>query len=241
MKYSPWQRLLQQARYHRLKKNFRRSDLLLEAGLEKFPSQPEVYIEYFLNHSKSKDIKNRFQALLKGYQLTKDTVLAFFIGSAYLEEGDFKKARTFLQKKDCKEYQKKRRSPLLAQLFYEMGDYDLAAEEFLNFYREIFNDFSGNAQSILSKLAPNELILYPLIQKARGKNWKEIMALASSNQEYTDMNWNDYRSLLQEEFEDLEPADSGIYGSSLNFNRRRRKYYQERISLVQEFQKEMKR
>ena len=123
LKTPGWQRLLERARYLRHKGEDEKGDNLLQNAVEKYPRQPEVYLEYFLNHSNSKDLKGRFAILQKGFEQTKNRAIAFFIGSGYLEEGMFAEASEYLEAPGCREYLLEKRIPLLPQFYYEQGDY----------------------------------------------------------------------------------------------------------------------
>ncbi|MCF7928962.1 MAG: hypothetical protein K9L68_08625 [Spirochaetales bacterium] len=137
IKNPQWKRMLNNARYHRHRKNFEKSDAILEQAIKKYPDEAGVYLDYYLNHSKTEDLQHRFQVLFEGYERTKNIGIAFFIGSAYLEEGKFAKARQYLDNPDVRRYMRERNIPLIAQLEYEAGDYRRARHEFLDFYRKL--------------------------------------------------------------------------------------------------------
>ena len=232
LKTPGWQRLLQQVRYLRHKGEAEKGDRLLQKAVEKYPRQAEVYLEYFLNHSNSEDLKGRFAILQKGFEQTKNRAIAFFIGSGYLEEGMFSEAVEYLEAPGCREYLLEKRIPLLSQLYYEKGDYKRARKEYLAFYRKIFTDVRGE-EELLKLQSPQELILFALIQKSLDLSWSRTMALIPKKGVHADMSWKDYLSLIKEQFEELKPAATGIRGNAGEFNRRRREYFRERIRLVE--------
>ncbi len=234
LKTPGWQRLLQQARYLRHKGEAERGDQLLQNAVEKYPQQPEVYLEYFLNHSNSKDLKGRFAILQKGFEQTKNRAIAFFIGSGYLEEGMFSEAAEYLEAPGCREYLLEKRIPLLPQFYYEQGDYKRARKEYLAFYRKVFTDVRDE-EELLKLQSPQELILFALIQKSLDLSWGRTMALIPKKGVHADMSWKDYLALIKEQFEELKPAATGIRGDAGEFNRRRREYFEERISLVESY------
>ena len=127
IKNPAWKRLIDDARYERSKENSAKSDLLLEKAIKKYPSIGQVYLEYFLNYSDSADLQQRFLLLLEGYKNTKDIVLGFFIGNTYLEEGDYINALNFLKQNETVSYMMDKHIPLLAQLYYEEGEYEKAS------------------------------------------------------------------------------------------------------------------
>jgi len=43
-----WKRLIDSALYHRSRGENVKSDILIDKALKKYPSQPEVYLDYFL-------------------------------------------------------------------------------------------------------------------------------------------------------------------------------------------------
>jgi tetratricopeptide (TPR) repeat protein len=234
IKLPAWKRRLQKAQYERLRKNFDKSDRILSQALEKFPDRPDVYLEYFLVHSASEDLKHRFETLRKGYERTGSADLAFFIGSAYLEEGLFDQAETYLRREGVEAYMVNKKVPLLAQLYYESGRPQKAEEEYLRFYRKL-DPQAGDDKELLGALSAQDLCLYVLIQKSLGADWRQTMDLVPKSSVHSDMSWKDYLSLLREQFNKLEPATTGIQGDPGEFNRHRREFFQERIQLIESY------
>jgi tetratricopeptide (TPR) repeat protein len=234
IKLPAWKRRLQKAQYERLRKNFDKSDRILAQAVEKFPDRPDVYLEYFLVHSASQDLKHRFEVLLTGYERTKSADLAFFIGSAYLEEGLFEKAEHYLCREGVEAYMINKKVPLLAQLYYEDGRLERAEEEYLRFHRKL-DPQAADDKELLSALSAQDLCLYVLISKALGADWRQIMDLVPKSSVHSEMSWKDYLSLLQEQYGKLEPASTGIQGDPGAFNRHRREFFQERIQLIESY------
>lgn len=233
LKTPPWKRLLDNARYERHAERFEKSDSLLEKALHKFPDRPEVYLDFFLNHSSSEDLKRRVAVLSRGFERTGDTALAFFLGNAYLEHGKFDQARTYLDTPECRAYMAEHRIPLFAQLLYEEGSYEQAEKEFLSFYQGVFN--TKGKEKTLEDLSAQELSLYVLIVKAMHGDWRSYMERIPKTSFHSDMSWKDYLRMLREEYGNLKPAVTGIDGAVSEFNRRRNEYFRERISLVESY------
>jgi len=233
LKTPAWKRLIDSARYNRHMEKFEKSDEILEKALKKFPDRPEVYLEYFLNHSESTDLEKRVDVLRSGFERTGDTVLAFFLGNAHLENGDFETARRYIDTDDCRLYMIEHKIPLIAQVLYEEGRYQEAEEEFFSFYRRVFN--ASGTDDVLEDLSAQELVLYVLILKARGGDWRSVMKRIPKTSFHSDMSWKDYLSMLQDEYRSLEPATTGIKGDPSEFNRRRNEFFRERISLVESY------
>jgi tetratricopeptide (TPR) repeat protein len=234
IKLPAWKRSLQKAQYERLRKHFDKSDRILSQALEKFPDRPDVYLEYFLVHSAAKDLKHRFEILLSGYERTRSADLAFFIGSAYMEEGLFEQAETFLRREGVEAYMINKKVPLLAQLYYEHGEARRAEEEYLRFYRKL-DPAAADDTELLRGLSAQDLCLYVLIRRAMGADWRQIMDLVPKSSVHSDMSWKDYLSLLKEQQGKLEPATTGIQGDPGTFNRHRREFFQERIQLIESY------
>jgi tetratricopeptide (TPR) repeat protein len=234
IKLPAWKRRLQKAQYERLRKNFGKSDSILAGALEKFPDRPDVYLEYFLVHSASEDLQHRFEVLRAGYERTKSADLAFFIGSAYLEEQMFDQAETYLRKEGVETYIRNKKVPLLAQLYYEKAEFPRAEEEYLRFYRQLEPEAADEAE-LLGALSAQDLCLYVLIRKALGADWRQTMSLVPKSSVHSDMSWKDYLSLLQEQYSKLKPATTGIQGDPGAFNRHRREFFQERIQLIESY------
>jgi tetratricopeptide (TPR) repeat protein len=234
LKNPAWKHAIDNARYYRHREKPEKSDSLLEKAIEKYPDRPEVYAEYFLNHSDSANLQKRLEVLMTGYDRTGDTVLAFFIGNGYFENGDFSEARKYLNTDACREYMIHHRIPLFAQLLYEENRYDEAEKEFIAFYNTVFHD-SDEGEKVLEDLSAQELALYVLILKAGKKEWRRIMGLVPRTSVHSDMGWKDYLDLLRDEFRELRPAVTGISGDPSEFNRRRAAFYKERIKLVEAY------
>ena len=232
MKNPAWKRLIDDARYERSRENWSKSDLLLEKAIEKYASIGQVYLEYFLNYSDSANLQKRFLLLLEGYKKTGDTVLAFFIGNTYLEDGDYINALKFLKQKEIISYMEEKHIPLLAQLYYEEGDYNKASLEYEQFYRTVFND-KRPLNEMLSEQGASDLILYALISHDSDKDWKSIMSLIPKSSIHIESSWRDYMDKLQNQLKNLKPAVTGINGDPGEFNRKRKLYYTSRINLIQ--------
>lgn len=227
-----WKHLIDDARYERSKENFNKSDILLEKAIKKYPLIGQVYLEHFLNYSNPSDLEKRFLILIEGYEKTKDAVLGFFIGNTYLEEGDYTNALTFLNKEETIKYMKDKHISLLSQLYYENGDYEKAALEYEQFYRDVFSD-KRPLNELLSEQDASELILYALISSKSNGDWKSIMALIPKSSIHIQSSWRDYLVQLQTKLQNLKPAISGINGDPGEFNRKRKLYYTSRIDLIQ--------
>ncbi len=232
MKNPAWKRLIDDARYERSRENFSKSDLLLEKAIKKYASIGQVYLEYFLNYSDSANLQKRFLVLLEGYKKTADTVLGFFIGNTYLEDGDYINALNFLKQDEIVSYMIDKHIPLLAQLYYEESDYNKASLEYEQFYRTVFTD-ERPLNEILSEQSTSELILYALIIHDSGKDWKSIMSLIPKSSVHIESSWRDYLDQLQSQLKSLKPAITGINGDPGEFNRKRKLYYTSRINLIQ--------
>ena len=232
---SGWKRILDSARYSRFHKDFNKADRLLEKAVEKYPNQAEVYLEYFLNHSDSTNLEHRFKILNRGYEKTKDTALSFFLGSTYLEHGEFDKAIFHLNGKECRNYMKARRLTLLPQLYYEQGRYSAAEKEFIDFYSDLFGIENAEFESNLDRLSPQELLTLAMIKKESGFEYSKILNLAPKSSFHSDMSWKDLLQSLKESFNALEPAVTGIDGDPGEFNRRRKEYYSRRIRLIESY------
>jgi len=232
LKNPVWKRLIDDARYERSKENFNKSDILLEKAIKKHPLIGQVYLEYFLNYSDSSDLQKRFLVLLEGYKNTGNTVLGFFIGNTYLEEGDYINALHFLEQKETVNHMKNKHIPLLAQLYYEEGDYEKAALEYEQFYRNVFND-KRPLKELLSEQSASDLILYSLIIHEAGGEWESVMSLIPKSSVHLESSWQDYLDQLQNKLKNLKPAITGINGDPGEFNRKRKLYYTSRINLIQ--------
>ncbi len=230
-----WKRLLDSSRYAKFHKDFPKADKLLEKAVEKYPGQPEVYLEYFLNHSDTKNIAQRFSILKNGYEKTKDTALAFFLGSTYLEHGDFESAEFYLSSPECRAYMQARRLTLLPQLYYEQGRHTEAENEFIDFYSNLFGIAKKDFENSLDRLSPQELLTLAMIKKESGSDYSEILELAPKSSFHSDMSWKDLLQSLKESFNALEPAVTGINGDPGEFNRRRKDYYSRRIQLIESY------
>ena len=236
IKTSAWGRMLQKAQYERYNKNYKKSDFILEEAVKKHPKIPAVYLEYFLNHSDKTHLDNKFNILKKGYSLTGDKVLAFFIGSSYLENDYMKEAEKYLKLPGSIEYMIKKRIPLLVQLYYEKKDYAHAEHEYISFYKKVYSNVH-NKKELFEIQSPQELILYVLIWKSLKKEWKKIMDIIPKKSFHTDMSWTDYLNLLKERYNALEPAVTGVNGDAAAFNNRRKLYFEERISIIKAYLK----
>ena len=232
IKNPAWKRMIDDAHYEMSKENSAKSDFLLEKAIKKYPSIGQVYLEYFLNYSDASDLQKRFLVLLEGYKNTKDIVLGFFIGNTYLEEGDFINALHFLEQKEIDNYMEAKHIPLLAQLYYEKGEYKKASFEYEQFYRTVFDD-ERPFNDLLSEQGASELILYALISHDSGGDWKLIMSLIPKSSIHVESSWQDYLDQLQSKLKNLKPAVSGIKGDPGEFNRKRKVYYTSRINLIQ--------
>lgn len=233
LKTPGWKRSLDAARYERAKKNFP-SPIVLEKAVDKYTDQPAVYLEYYLNHSNAADLQNRFSVLLKGHERTHDTALAFFMGSAYLEEGDWERAEAILEQPDIKNYLSEKHIFLLPLLYMEKQDWQKAEEAFWDYHRINPQNIKARDESLCS-MSAQDLLPLVLIQRARGKDWKQTMAILPIKSVHSDMSWNDYREQLVERLESLKEASTGIQGSPDRFNRRRRDFFNERLALVDEW------
>ncbi|MFW5747669.1 MAG: tetratricopeptide repeat protein [bacterium] len=223
-----WRRPLKSAAYHRYRDEWEKSDEILEKALGRFPDRSEVYLEYYLNHSDSADLKRRFEILKQGWKRTGAVQLGFFLGSSYLENGEYDKAKEILDTPQCREYMKDRRIPMIPQLYLEMGDWERAEEEFL--------DFHGiGIDTELEDLEAEELILLALIRKAEGGDWAEIMRYAPKEGIHMAMTWKDYLAKLKNRYKDLKPAVTGIEGDPSRFNERRREFFIKRIRLIEDY------
>ncbi|MFP4178943.1 MAG: tetratricopeptide repeat protein [Spirochaetaceae bacterium] len=225
-----WKRAIDDANYHRHRENYEKADSILEKGVNKFTDSPEIYLEYFLYHSDNRNLKHRFEVLLKGWEKTRSPALAFFIGSAYLEDGNLKKAQEFLEMSETRTYMTEKRFPLLAQMYYEKGEYKKAEEEF---YRVMLNRETGI--EMLEDLSPDELVLLALIKRKKGEDWKKIMEGAPKSGVQVSMTWKDYLKTLTEKTRELSPAQTGIEGDPSSFNKGRKDYYNERIHIVENY------
>jgi len=234
LKKTGWKRIIDQSEKLRARGDFIKSDGVLEKGLDKYPQCPELYVHYYLWHSNAGDLAKKFRVLERGYRQTSDPALAFFMGVSYLEEGDFIKARAFLQTAASRRYMIEKRIPLLVQLYYEEGDFKKAEKAYIDFYREIYEDIS-EPRDMLALQSPQDLILYVLIQKALKKPWWDTMGLAPVTGVHADMGWQDYLFKLREEMNNLKPAVTGIYGWPERFNERRREFYRRRIDLIETY------
>lgn len=231
IKQPAWKRLLDSARYERHQKNNEKSDKLLTRALHTYPDRPEVALEYYLNHSDSTDLKNRFEILKNSWEKTQSPPLAFFLGSAFLEEGDLEEAGKILTRDDVKAYMESKRIGLLVQYWYELGEYDKAEEQY-------FSAFNGSGQSrekFLEGTTAMDLLPLVMIKKARGGDWKKLMDLVPRSSIHTDMSWKDCLAGLKEQKSEIKPAVTGIYGDPGNFNRRRRLFFEERIALIESY------
>lgn len=196
--------------------------------------RPEVYLDYFLNYGESEDLKKRFEIISEGYNKTNDVILAFFIGSTYLEHGKYAEAASLLESPECREYMLKKGITLLPELYYEQGDFIKAEKEFESFYRTLYND-DGEFEKILSGMSPQDLITLALIRNSSGGDHLRIMGYAPKSSIHADMSWQDLRAALQDKLKKLKPAAVGITGDPGEFNRKRREYFQSRINLIESY------
>ncbi len=231
---APWKRIIDSALYHRSRKEFDKSDALLDKAIAKYPKQPEVYLDYFLNYSHSENLKKRFEVLFEGYKITNDVILGFFIASTYLEHGMLSESEEILNSEKCREYMIQRSITLLPQLYYEKNDYKKAEEEFESFYLKLY-EHEGSFEELLSELSPQDLLMLALIKKENGEDYEEIMNKAPKSSIHSDMSWQDLLSSLQEQLKNLKPAEISINGDPGEFNRRRREYFTSRIRLIQSY------
>ena len=234
VKTAPWKRILDNARYHRHREEMEKSDILLEKAVSKYPDRPEVYLEYYLNHSDSGNLKKRFDVILSGWTNTGDVILAFFIGSTYLEHGLFKEAAEYLDTPECRDYMLKKGITLLPELYFEQGNLERAEREFRLFYENLYND-GESFEKVLSELSPRDLITLALIRKESGDEYRAIMDYAPRTSVHSNMSWRDFLSVLQDKLKSLSPATTGITGDPGDFNRKRREYFQSRINLIESY------
>ncbi|HAK45119.1 MAG TPA: hypothetical protein DCO79_04255 [Spirochaeta sp.] len=235
LKTAPWKRLIDSALYHRSRKETEKSDALLDKALNKFPMQPEVYLDYFLNYSEAENLKDRFEIISEGYRKTNDVILGFFIGSTYLEHGDLEKAKDLLNSDFCRNYMLEKGFTLLPELYYELGDYKKAEEEFEDFYRSLYDEYGNDFAETLEEMSPQDLIMLALIRKTSGTDYLSIMKHAPKSSIHSDMSWQDHLSDLQERLKKLNPASVGISGDPGVFNKRRKEYFSKRIQLIQSY------
>ncbi|MDC7227066.1 MAG: hypothetical protein PQJ61_09925 [Spirochaetales bacterium] len=231
---APWKRIIDSALYHRTRKEFDKSDALLKKAVTKYPKQPEVYLDYFLNFSGSENLKDRFEVITEGYKKTEDTILGFFIASTYLEHGLLSEAEALLDTEKCREYMLKKGITLLPQLYYEQKNYKKAEEEFKLFYRGLYHD-EGDFEDILKEMSPQDLIMLALIKKDSGSDYLKIMGYAPKTSVHTDMSWHDLLASLHEQLKNINPAEIGITGDPGEFNRRRKEYFTSRIKLIESY------
>lgn len=234
LKTPAWKRLIDSARYERVKKRPEKSDRLLLKAVEKFPDQPAVYLEYYLNHSDSGDLKSRFEIIKKGWERTKDTTLSFFIGSAYLEEGELEAASRHLETEEVRDYIQRKHIFLLPLLYRDQNRLNEAEEEFWNFHGVKKTNEKGKTEA-LSTMSAQDIIPLALILKAQNRDWKKVMAHAPVKSVHSDMSWTDYREQLEESLDQLQEARTGITGSPERFNQKRKDFYRERLALIDEF------
>lgn len=230
IKTPSWKRAINDAVYQRHRENYEKADAILEKAVNKFTDRPEIYLEYFLYHSDNRNLKHRFEVLLKGWEKTRSPALAFFIGSAYLEDGNIQKAQEFLEKPETRTYMSEKRFPLLAQMYYEKGEYEKAEEEF---NRVMLNEENGIEN--VEDLSPDELVLLALIKQEKGEDWKTVMQGAPKSGIQASMTWKDYLKTLNEKTRELTPAQVGIEGDPGSFNKRRKDYFNERIHIVRNY------
>ncbi|MBI9102554.1 MAG: hypothetical protein JEY99_09075 [Spirochaetales bacterium] len=233
IKTPAWKRALNSARYERVQKNMEKSDRYLTLAVNKYPNEPAVYLEYYLNHSESQDLFSRFETLHKGWELTKDTALEFFIGSVYLEEGDFEKAAAILEKPEIVDYTSSRHIFIHPLLYMDMGDYDKALEEYWKFHG-VNPANEAEIQAAISSQSAQDLLPLVMIQRSTGGPWLETMKNVPAKSMHSDMSWTDYEKQLKEQLKNLKPAKTGIFGSPERFNARRKKFYNERLDIVKE-------
>ena len=231
LKTPAWKRIIDSARYERVKK---KSDKLLLKAVEKYPDQPAVYLEYYLNHSDSGDLQSRFEILKKGWEQTQDTTLSFFIGSAYLEEGELEAASKHLETAEVKDYISRKHVFLLPLLYRDQNRLKEAEEEFWDFHGVKKTNEKGKAEA-LSAMSAQDMIPLALILKDQSRDWRKIMASAPVKSVHSDMSWTDYRNQLEESLSQLQEARTGISGPPERFNQKRRQFYQERLSLIDEY------
>lgn len=245
LKSPGWKRIIDKARYERLKERPERSDQILTKAIARFPRQPEIYLEYFLNHSEKTNLQQRFQTLRRGWEMTQDPVLGFFLGNAFLEEGDYKSAEELLIREDVQDYALRKKIPVTAQLHYEKGEYDRAVQSFLKFYNLETSSGSGSftmedikdLDLSASQIPPRHLVLLALILKQLKAPYTDIMALLPSRSFHSTGSWQDTLARFREEEKKVTPAHQGIYGPANSFNANRKRFYQERISLIEEYMK----
>lgn len=234
IKTPAWKRLIDSARYERLKKNNSKSDALLEKAVRKFPDLSQVYLEYFLSHSASGNIKKRFQILKTGTERAPHPSLWFFLGSAYLEEGAFSKAQEVFERDGCIKYMRNKKIPLKAELFFESRNILRAKDEYLSFYKSLSADIKTE-QELIKALSARELLLYLLILKELGEDYRSVMKNIPVRSIHSDMGWKDLYEFILDEYKSLEPAEFGIYGDPERFNQRRKDYYLKRLHLIEEY------
>jgi len=234
IKNPAWKRALNNARYERSRKKMEKSDSILKKAISSYPNQPEVYLEFYLNHSKSTDLKERFDALYKGWENTKDTTLAFFIGSAYLEEGILDKAEEFLEMPAVHDYVKAQHIFLHPQLYIDQKRWEDAEKSFWDFHNLTKAD-KKERMSSLSEMSALDVIPLITILKAQNKNWQEVMQLIPVKSFHSTMSWVDLRAQFKENLSTLQKAKTGIHGSPENFNRRRKSFFQERLDMVEDW------
>ena len=231
---APWKRMLDSATYHRHREEFDKSDKFLEKAIVKYPDKPQVYLDYFLNHSDAPNLKKRFDILYSGYERTKDVILRFFIGSTYLEHGMFDKAGEFLDNPECREYMLQRGITLIPELYYELGQYEKAEQEYEAYYRELFKD-ERDFDKLLEELSPQDLIMLALIRREAGGNYLHVMGFAPKTSVHSDMSWRDLLSAYHDKLKNLKPAVTSITGDPGDFNKKRNQYFDKRIKLIESY------
>lgn len=234
LKIAPWKRMIDDAAYHRHRDNFTKSDEIIEKAIRRFPDKPQVYLDFFLNHSDSSNLKQRFEVLMDGYAKTGDTILAFFIGSTYLEHGQYDKALEYLDTDECRNYMLKKGTTLIPEIYLGKKDFKKAEEEYIAFYSELYGK-KDDLSDLLSEMSPQDLVLLALIKKEAGEEYNSIMDSAPKSSVHTNMSWVDLLKAFQDKLSNLKPAKTGIDGDAGEFNRKRREYFQSRIALIQSY------
>jgi len=229
-----WRRMINSAMYKRYRGDMEASNLILEKAIKRYPMRPEVYIEYFLHYDDRGNLQRKYEVLKEGFEKTENPAIGFFLGSGYLENGDYENASRFLLREDVRRYMLEKQIPLIVQYYYKRGEYRRAKAEYIDFYRRVYPHFKS-FDELLSSLSPQELIDYVLILKALGERYTEVMDKLPIKSIRSEGGWKDYLSILRKEYEKLKPAVKGIEGDPGRFNRERKNYYEERISLIESY------
>ncbi len=233
-KFPGWKRMINSAMYKRYRGDKEGSNVILEKAIRRYPTKPEVYIEFFLHYDDGGDLRKKYEVLKDGFEKTRNPAIAFFLGSGYLENGDYENAGRFLMQETVKQYMLDKQVPLAVQYYYKIGKYKRAKEEYINFYSKVYPRFK-DVEELLKNLSPQELIDYVLILKKLGDNYEIIMDKIPIKSVRSEGGWKDYLSILKREYKGLKPAVSGIHGDPEKFNRERKLYYEERISVIEEY------